>query len=156
MKIRKARIWDAEKIHLLIEPFARQDEMLHRSVSEICENLRDYFVAEEDGRLIGCCALHVNTPELAEIKALAVAPEAQGKGVGTALVKACIEEAQELGIATVFVLTYRPPFFERMGFRRVEKSTLPHKVWNECIYCNKFPVCGEEALVLPVFSPKEG
>jgi amino-acid N-acetyltransferase len=147
--IRKAKVADAEEIRALIEPFAARDEMLPRSLGEICENLRDYFVAEEDGRVVGCCALHIDTPELAEVKALAVAEDVQGRGIGRALVNACIQEAAELGLARVFALTYRPRFFERFfQFRLVEKNTLPNKVWNECIYCPKFPSCGEEALVL--------
>jgi len=149
LSIRKARVADARRIHDIIEPFAARDEMLPRSITDICENLRDYFVAELDGRVVGCCALHVNTPELAEVKALAVDAEYQGRGIGSMLVRACIDEARELGVQRVFALTYRPGFFQKaFGFTPIEKSALPHKVWNECIYCPKFPSCGEEALVL--------
>jgi amino-acid N-acetyltransferase len=149
--IRKSRAADAQCIHDLIQPFAARDEMLPRSVGDVCENLRDYFVAELDGCVVGCCALHINTPDLAEVKALAVSEEMQGRGLGRMLVQACLYEARELCIPNVFALTYRPVFFERFfGFRLVEKNTLPHKVWNECIYCPKFPSCGEEAMVLEV------
>lgn len=149
--IRKARIRDVQSIHDLIEPFAARDEMLPRTITDICENLRDYFVAEVDGRVVGCCALHVSTPELAEVKALAVEEGHQGRGIGSMLVRACIDEARELGVRRVFALTYRPGFFQKgFGFTPIEKSALPHKVWNECIYCPKFPSCGEEALVLDV------
>lgn len=150
MTIRKAKIGDAPKIQALIAPFAARDEMLPRNLNEVYENLRDYLVCEDDGALLGCCALHVNTEELAEVKALAVHPDAQGRGVGGQLVGACVDEARNIGIPRVFCLTYRPGFFEKLGFRLVEKATLPHKVWNECIFCPKFPVCGEEAMVLDV------
>lgn len=147
-RVRKARLSDAPVIQALIEPFALQDEMLHRSLGEICENIRDYFVVEVNGEVLGCCALHVDTPELAEIKGLAVTSQTQGMGLGSALVRACVEEARELGLQTVYALTYRPGFFTKLGFDVTEKSTLPHKVWNECVRCNKFPVCGEEAMTL--------
>ena len=111
MRVRKARLSDAPVIQALIEPFARQDEMLHRSLGEICENIRDYFVAEVDGEALGCCALHVDTPELAEVKGLAVSHEAQGMGIGRKMVEACIEEGRELGLQTLYALTYRPGFF---------------------------------------------
>lgn len=148
LRVRKARLSDAPVIQALIQPFADRDEMLHRSLGEICENIRDYLIAEVDGEALGCCALHVDTPELAEIKGLAVSAEAQGMGLGSALVRACVEEALELGLQTVYALTYRPGFFSKLGFALTEKSTLPHKVWSECVRCNKFPVCGEDAMTL--------
>jgi amino-acid N-acetyltransferase len=148
MIVRKARISDAPVIQALIEPFASRDEMLHRSLGEICENIRDYFVAEADCEILGCCALHVDTPELAEIKALAVSPEAQGMGIGSAMIRFAVEEAEALGLKQIYALTYRPGFFTRLGFSHTEKSSLPHKVWNECARCNKFPICGEEALIM--------
>ena len=153
--IRKAKMPDVFCIHELIQPFAARDEMLPRSVAEICESLRDYFVAEENGAVVGCCALHLSTLDLAEVKALAVDERYQGRGIGRMLVDACIKEARDLGVKRVFALTYRPGFFQRFfGFKQVEKSSLPHKVWNECIHCPKFPTCGEEAVVLDVL-PQE-
>jgi amino-acid N-acetyltransferase len=139
---------DAARIQALVIPFADRDEMLHRSLSEIHENIRDYFVVEEAGELVGCCSLHVDTERLAEIKALAVAEVCQGRGYGRDLVAACMEEGRELGLGTLFALTYKPGFFEKLGFRVVDKATLPHKVWTECIRCPKFSNCGEIAVVL--------
>jgi amino-acid N-acetyltransferase len=146
MRIRKARLADAPVIQALIEPFAERDEMLHRSLGEICENIRDFIVADVDGETLGCCALHIDTPELAEIKALAVSADAQGMGLGSALVRACVQEAADIGLKQVYALTYRPGFFSRLGFALTEKPSLPHKVWSECVRCRKFPVCGEEAM----------
>ncbi len=148
VRIRKARIGDAPVIQALIEQFAARDEMLHRNLAEICENIRDYTVAEVDGEVLGSCALHVDTPELAEVKALAVSPNAQGMGLGTMLVRSLVTEAEALGIAQAYALTYRPTFFTRLGFAVAEKSSLPHKVWGECVRCRKFPICGEEAMTL--------
>jgi amino-acid N-acetyltransferase len=146
--IRRARVTDAADIQHLIATFADRDEMLHRSLGELYENIRDFYVAEdEDGRVVACGALHVCWSHLAEIKSLAVAEGLQGRGIGKGLVRACLEEARELGLKSVFALTYRPEFFCRLGFRVVDKATLPHKVWNECIRCPKFPGCGEIAVV---------
>ena len=146
--VRRARIADARDIQKLIATFADRDEMLHRSLGEIYENIRDFYVAEDDdGKIAGCGALHVCWSHLAEIKSLAVDESRQGRGYGKRLVLACIEEARELSLETVFALTYRPEFFCRLGFRVVDKATLPHKVWNECIRCPKFPGCGEIAVV---------
>jgi amino-acid N-acetyltransferase len=148
MKIEKARMSDIPKMHQLINYFAERGEMLPRALSEMYENIRDFFVARNDkGETVGCVALHVNWSDLAEVKSLAVSRNAQGKGVGTELVRACVDEARELGINTVFCLTYKPDFFEKVGFRREDKAKLPRKVWTECYRCPKFPDCDEVALV---------
>lgn len=145
--LRRARVADAAAIQRLIAAFADRDEMLHRSLGEIYENIRDFYVVEQDGELAGCGALHVCWSHLAEVKSLAVDEAWQGRGYGRLLVEACIAEAADLGLKTVFALTYRPDFFRRLGFRVVDKATLPHKVWNECIRCPKFLHCGEVAVV---------
>ena len=146
--VRRARVTDAGEIQRLITTFADRDEMLHRSLGEIYENIRDFYVAEdEQGSIVGCGGLHVCWSHLAEVKSLAVDEAMQGRGYGKRIVLACIEEARDLGLQQVFALTYRPEFFTRLGFRIVDKATLPHKVWNECIRCPKFPGCGEIAVV---------
>ncbi len=147
-QIEKARIEDVPQMHRLINGFAERGEMLARPLSEIYENIRDFYVVREAGGVIGCAALHVNWSDLAEIKSVAVAQPKQHCGVGERLIKACITEARALGISTLFCLTYKPAFFERFGFSQVEKMTLPHKVWNECYRCPKYPNCDEIALVL--------
>ncbi len=141
--LRKATIDDVEKIYKLINEFAAKDVMLPRSLSELYENIRDFFVFIQDNTVVGCSALHIFWKDLAEIKSLAVMESFQGKGIGKKLANACIREARKLGIAKMFVLTYVPDFFEKCGFRRVEKETLPHKIWSECVKCHKFPDCGE-------------
>jgi amino-acid N-acetyltransferase len=122
--------------------------MLPRSLSSIYENLRDYFVCEnEEGEVIGSAAIHIMWEDLAEVRSLAVREGQMGRGIGTKLVEACISEAIVLGITRVFALTYRPDFFRRLGFREVDKSELPHKIWSDCLKCAKFPDCDEVALV---------
>jgi len=146
--LRKATIDDIEKIYKLINDFAAKNVMLPRSLSELYENIRDFFVFIQDDTLVGCAALHIFWKDLAEIKSVAVQETTQRKGIGRKLVRVCIREARKLRIAKMFVLTYVPEFFEKCGFRKVEKETLPHKIWSECVKCHKFPDCGEIPLIL--------
>ena len=146
-RVEKARIRDVDQMHKLINYYADKGEMLARSLSEIYENVRDYFVVRQGERVIACAALHVSWLDLAEIKSLAVAEDSRKQGIGAQLVEVCLKEAKELGIATVFCLTYNPAFFERFGFSQVDKMELPRKVWTECYRCPKFPNCDEVALV---------
>jgi len=143
-------------MHQLINYFANEGEMLARPLSEIYENIRDYFVVREDKRVIACAALHVNWSDLAEIKSVVVAENSQRQGIGDQLIEVCFREARELGIPTVFCLTYKPNFFERFGFSRVDKMELPHKVWVECYRCPKFPNCDEVALIYHLEMPSKG
>lgn len=145
--IRKAKIKDIKQIQSLINYFAKQDLMLPRSLNELYENLRDFWVYEDGKKIIGCCALHISWDDLAEIKSLAVQKNKQKKGIGRELVLACINEAKELGAKRIFVLTYKTEYFRKFGFRRVRYVALPHKIWAECINCPKFPNCQEIAMV---------
>jgi len=145
--VEKARINDVPQIHRLINYFADRDEMLARSLSEIYENIRDYFVVRQGERVVACAALHVSWADLVEVKSLAVAEDSQQQGIGARLVEACLKEAKGLGIPTVFCLTYQPAFFEKFGFSQLDKMELPRKVWTECYRCPKFPDCDEVALI---------
>ncbi len=145
--VERARIQDVPQIHRLINYFADRDEMLPRSLSEIYENIRDYFVYRQGERVVASAALHVIWSDLAEIRAVAVAREYQKKGIGTMLVETCLKEAESLGIPTVFCLTYQPAFFEKFGLSQIDKMEMPRKVWTECFRCPKFPDCGEVALI---------
>jgi amino-acid N-acetyltransferase len=148
--IEKAKIGDVPQIQQLVNYFADKDEMLARPLSEIYENLRDYFVVREGNKVIACAALHVSWSDLAEVKALAVAENIQKKGIGSQLVEACVEEAKDLEIPIIFCLTYKPVFFSKQGFLEVDKMSLPKKVWTECFHCPKFPDCGETAMIYTV------
>jgi amino-acid N-acetyltransferase len=122
--------------------------MLPRALSGLYENLRDYFVIRDTGgNVIGCVALHISWEDVAEVRSLAVSMARQYKGIGSRLVKACLDEARVLGIPTVFCLTYKPEFFEKMEFKTVDKMELPRKVWSECFHCPKFPDCDEVAMI---------
>ncbi len=151
--VEKATISDVGQMHRLINYFADKDEMLPRPLSEIYENIRDYFVVGHGDRMVGCAALHVMWSDLAEVKSVAVTEEGQRQGVGSLLVESCLREAAEIGLPTVFCLTYKPAFFERFGFSRIDKMELPRKVWTECYHCPKFPDCGEVALIYSLDLP---
>ncbi len=146
--IRKAKIGDVKDIQKLLLIFASRGDMLSRSLSELYESLRDFYVCEEDGKLIGAAALHIVWNELAEVRSVAVAEDAGRKGIGSLLVQACIAEARQIGLNRVFCLTYKPEFFGKHGFHLVDKAELPHKVWGDCIKCAKFPDCDENAMIL--------
>lgn len=146
--IRKAHVSDIKAVHKLVNDFSKKQIMIARSLTELYENVRDMIVFEEEGRVIGVCALHILWEDLAEIRSLAVIKEFQGKGVGRSLVKRCLKEAKALGIEKVFTLTYQPGFFEKLGFGVTDKSLLPQKIWGDCVRCPKFPECDETALII--------
>ena len=148
--IRKATIDDIKDMQELINFYAKADRMLPRSLNELYENIRDFFVYEEAGKILGCCALHVAWENLAEIKSLAIEESKQKKGIGVMLVKEALIDAKKLKVRRVFALTYVPLFFEKLGFKRIEHAELPHKIWSECIKCVKFPDCAENALALDI------
>jgi amino-acid N-acetyltransferase len=147
IKVDRARVKDANSMHRLVSHFADKGEVLPRALSEIYEDIRDYFVVRKRGRVIACAALHVTWLDLAEIRSLAVDEQAQNQRIGSLLVRACLEEAKELGIPRVFCLVRKPAFFKKHGFQLIDKTELPHKVWAECYRCPKFPDCDEVALM---------
>lgn len=146
MKVRDAAVADVKAIHALISCYAEYDRMLFCSLSDLYEQIHSFKVAEDHGQLVGCCALKVLWEDLAEVKSLAVDQRYFGKKVGSMLVKACLEKARLLGLKRVFTLTLEPIFFEKVGFQRVDRQTLPMKVWSDCAQCPKQDQCDEIAL----------
>lgn len=147
MLLRKATFRDVEEIFTLIKNYASVGLMLERSRNMLYESLRDFVLAEEKGIIVGVCALHTVWYKLAEIRALAVASKYTKQGIGRQLVDYLVIEAGELGIKTLFTLTYQPEFFGKLGFVEVPKEHLSPKVWKECINCSKFPNCDEIAML---------
>lgn len=146
--LRHARIPDARIIHAMLLEFAKDGQLLGRSLANIYDSIRDFYVYEVDGEILGVGALAICWENLGEVRSLAVAPEQQGRGIGRLIVESCLEEAREMGLKRVFSLTYQPDFFKRLGFFDIEKSELPQKVWGDCINCVKFPDCDELALAI--------
>jgi amino-acid N-acetyltransferase len=134
----------------MLNHYASQGKLLPRSLSELYTHLRDTFVwvDQETGQIVGCCSLHIVWEDLAEVRSLAVREDQQKRGIGRLLVEACLQEAEQLEIRRVFVLTYEIAFFEHMGFSQVDKNIFPQKIWADCLRCPKFPKCDETALLL--------
>jgi amino-acid N-acetyltransferase len=147
MEVEKARMGDAPPIHQLVNGFADKGEMLPRALSEVYENIRDFFVVRNEGNVVACASLHIYWSDLAEIRGVAVSEDCQGRQMGRSLIEACLREAKDLDIPEVFCLTFKPSFFEKLGFRQVDTMHLPRKVWAECYRCPKFPNCDEVALI---------
>lgn len=143
-----ARVEDVDEMRELIAGYAAEDRMLERSRDFLVEHLRDFVVARDGSGFLGCCALAVLTPDLAEIRSLAVSPHASGRGVGKGLVLACVSEARQLGLRRVFALTLVPEFFERCGFVLTSLGRLPEKSAAECPVCPKRSKCDEHAMLM--------
>jgi amino-acid N-acetyltransferase len=152
MGIRQALIKDVKDIHKILGHYADQGLLLPRSLSELYDHLRDFFVLEDSNthHIVGVSGLGICWEDLAEIKSLAVSHEQTGKGHGSQLVRACLNAAAQLGLKKVFVLTYVPDFFKKNGFHEIAKSVLPHKIWADCLKCPKFPDCDETALMIEI------
>ena len=153
--IRKATIKDIKVIHTLLSEFGDKGVLLSRPLSELYDHVRDFFVFEipETNIVGGCGALQFCWEDLAEIRSLAVKKEFQGQNIGTLLVRAAIEEARIYGIRDLFTLTYRPDFFKRFQFKKIDRAELPLKIWSDCISCVKFPDCDETAMMLSIDQP---
>lgn len=148
--IRKAVSADVKSIHEILTDYAGKGLLLPRSLSELYEHLRDYFILDGGPKehFLGVCGLGICWDNLAEIESLAIVESWHKTGFGRKLVEKCLEEARLLGLRKVFTLTYVPGFFVKLGFNEVEKSILPHKIWADCLKCPKFPDCDETAMVI--------
>ena len=144
----RPRLADIPQVHEMINQYADRGEMLHRSLAELFENVRDFTIVREGDKVVGSASLHVIWDDLAEIRSVAVAEDLQSHGLGGLLVQHCIEEARSLGLPRVFCLTHKPGYYEKLGFKRTEVMSFPRKVWSECIRCPKFSACNEIAMAM--------
>lgn len=148
MRTRKAILPDAPAIYELIQQYTHDGTLLPRSLQEICENVRDFTVVEERGKVIACAALHIYGLGLAEVRSVAVDQNSYGRDAGTRLVKGLIEESKVHDIGRVFCFTRVPDFFAKLGFVTVPHSTMPEKVMKDCLNCSRRDACDEIAMVL--------
>lgn len=144
---RQAKFSDVENIHRLLNDYAKEGLMLPRSRNSIYENLRDFVVAVDKNRLVGCGALHFVWDKLAEVRSMAIEPTMKKQGIGNKIVKMLEQEGMERGVTMFFTLTYQPGFFAKCDYIETDKGVLPQKVWKECVHCPKYPNCDEVALV---------
>ena len=145
--IRKARISDVMEMRNLINSYAAEGCMLPRSLDSLYSKIRDFHVCEEDGHVIGCCGVHPDWEDLAEVVSLAVARPYTKQGIATKLLEACTQDALEIGINRLFVLTSIPEFFDKQGYTRVTRDDIPWKVWADCVNCPQYPDCRSASLI---------
>lgn len=148
IRIHKAHLQDARNIFDLVNSLSGDGTLLQRSYVEICENVRDFTIAETDkGGFLGCGALHLYGPHLAEIRSIVIKPEAKGQGAGGLLLKALVEEAEQHAVLSVCLFTRIPDFFEHYGFRVAERDAMPDKIYKDCQTCPRLYACDEVAMV---------
>ena len=155
MRTREALLPDAEQIHELIAAYSHDGTLLPRTFAEVCENVRDFVVLEDHGHIIGCGALHLYGPHLAEIRSITVDPDRQGSGGGERLVKALLAQARKHNVSSICLFTRIPEFFARLGFAMAQREDLPDKIHKDCCVCPRFHQCDEVAMVrgeLPKFA----
>jgi amino-acid N-acetyltransferase len=151
--VHKAHLQDARNIFDLVNSLSGDGTLLRRSYAEICENIRDFTVAERvtsddiEPEFLGCGALHLYGPHLAEVRSIVVRPEAKGMGAGGALLHALVDEAAEHQVTSVCLFTRIPDFFEHYGFRVAERDAMPDKIYKDCQTCPRLYACDEVAMV---------
>jgi amino-acid N-acetyltransferase len=146
--VRKAKLQDAVNIFELVNSLSGDGTLLRRSYAEICENVRDFVVAEsESGVFLGCGALHLYGPHLSEVRSIVVKPEAKGQGAGGKLLRLLLAEAEDQGVLCVSLFTRIPDFFFHFGFRVVDRTVLPDKIYKDCQACPRLYACDEVAMV---------
>ena len=147
--IRKATIEDVKAIYDLLQIYGLRGELIGRPLSELYDHVRDFAVYEDKqtGTITGCCALQFCWEALAEIRSLAVHPDHTGQSIGTQLAQNALKEALTFNIKEVFTLTYRPRFFNNLGFAKIDRADLPIKIWKDCLLCVKYPDCDETAMM---------
>lgn len=149
LRVRKAKLQDATRIFELVNSLSHDGTLLRRSYAEICENVRDFSVAEgEGGSFLGCGALHLYGPHLSEVRSIVVRPEAKRRGAGSELLRGLLAEAEDQGVSCVSLFTRTPEFFGRFGFRVVDRTVLPDKIYKDCQTCPRLYACDEVAMVL--------
>ncbi|MGE5325317.1 MAG: N-acetyltransferase [Actinomycetota bacterium] len=146
LRTRNAVLPDVVAIHSIMQPYAEKNVLLPRSIGELCENVRDFVVAENDGEIIGCGALHLYGMHLAEIRSIAVSPSAKGLGAGRKLVDALMQEAERHHVTCVCLFTRIPEFFAHMGFSLATREELPDKIYKDCRHCPFLYACDEIAM----------
>jgi len=146
--VRKAKLPDAVNIFDLVNSLSGDGTLLRRNYAEICENVRDFAVAEsESGVFLGCGALHLYGPHLAEVRSIVMKPEAKGLGAGGRILQHLVDEAEDHGVMSVCLFTRIPTFFELFGFREAERNAMPDKIYKDCQTCPRLYACDEIAMV---------
>ncbi|APW65949.1 MULTISPECIES: N-acetyltransferase [Arcobacteraceae] len=148
IKFYKPNVTDIPAMQELVKAEVENGNILLRTEDEMANTIRSYIIVQVDGKIAGFTALHIHSARLAEVRSLVVSKQYRGFELGNKLVDECIKEAKEYKLEQVLSLTYAKSFFEKSGFRVIEKEAIPeHKIWADCIRCKHFPICDEIAMV---------
>ena len=153
--VRKPKLTEVVSMKQLLDEAAAEEQVLARQLPELYENVRDFYVYVDKKGLGGLVALHIDMVDLAEVRSLVVRKDLRVHGVGRRLVETVVAEAELLDIARVYALTRLPEFFEKNGFRVVDRNELPYKVFKDCIRCRLYPGCDEIAVIRDLATAKE-
>jgi len=148
LRVRKAKLTDVPDIHRLVNHYADERIMLPRTLTDLYENVWEFTVAEDEGNLVGCGALKLYNQETAEIRSLCVDEMRKSEGIGREIMEILLDEAEALGLKTVFALTVAPKFFAKVGFHEVPRERFPTKVWRDCLRCERYTCCSETTVTL--------
>lgn len=133
MDIREARTADVIAIRHLVDTYATDRILLSKATVTLFEDIQEFYVAEVDGTVVGCGALHVLWEDLAEVRTLAVDQKYRGRGIGDLLLRRLLQQARHLGVARVFCLTFEVDFFSRHGFSEIDGAPVPHDVFEQLL-----------------------
>jgi len=151
LQLIKPTVTDIPAMQKLVAPEVKSGVILNRSDDELATNIRSYLLAKDSTLLIGYAALHIHSPNLAEIRSLIVDTNHRGKKIGTKIVHYLLNEAKILGLKEVLTLTYESKFFEKLDFKEIPKETIPeHKIWADCVKCIHFPICNEISMIYKI------
>lgn len=131
--VRRARTSDVRAIRRLVDTYADDRRLLSKATVTLYEDVQEFFVADLDGQVVGCGALHVLWEDLAEVRTLAVDPAARGIGVGHLVLSRLLDQARHIGIERVFCLTFETAFFGRHGFVEIEGAPVAHDVFEQLL-----------------------
>lgn len=146
--IRRARLSDVSRMIPLLEEYARQAEILPRNQDDLYRSIREWVVVEIDNKIVGMGSLLIMWQDLAEIRSLVIDPNYHGQRLGRHIVEMLLDDAEQMGLKRVFALTRKPGFFMKLGFKLTRIEQLPRKVKQDCVFCPKFHVCDEVALII--------
>jgi amino-acid N-acetyltransferase len=150
--IREAEPSHATILHDLIAANLEEGHLLPRSLEEVVVHAGRFVVAVRGKKIVGCAELSPLSPQVAEVRSLAVDAQERGRGVGGLLVDELRQRARRQGFDKLCAFTHTPGYFSRMGFSIVPHLWLPEKIFTNCVTCPQFRRCGQYAMVAPLES----
>jgi amino-acid N-acetyltransferase len=131
--VRQARTHDVAVIRHLVDTYSPERRLLSKATVTLFEAVPEFLVAEVDGAVVGCGALHVMWEDLAEVRTLAVDPQVRRQGVGSAILQALIDRSDQLGVRRMFCLTFETEFFGAHGFVEIDGAPVSHEVYEQLL-----------------------